>query len=233
MLERLKERVYEANMLLHEHNLVVLTWGNVSELDAETGIMAIKPSGVSYASLTSDMMVLVDVKSGKKLEGKLNPSSDTATHCELYRAFEGIGGITHTHSRWATVFAQAGRGIPPLGTTHADYFHGEIPCTREMTAEEIAGDYEAETGKVIAETLSRRVLTDTPLATPAALVRSHGPFTWGKNAAEAVHNAVVLEEIAFMAWQNLLLDSDISPMQKELMDRHFFRKHGENAYYGQ
>ena len=229
MLEALKEQVYEANMLLPRHGLVTFTWGNVSEIDREAGIFAIKPSGVEYDALGPDDMVLVDVATGEKAEGRWNPSSDTATHCELYRNFPGIGGVVHTHSRWATVFSQAGRGIPALGTTHGDYFYGEIPCTRKLTPEEIAGEYELETGRVIVEAFRGK----DPGAVPAALVCSHGPFAWGTDAKNAVHNAVVLEELAFMAWHNLMMDPALPPMQQELLDKHYLRKHGKNAYYGQ
>lgn len=229
MLEQLKEEVYKANMLLPEHRLVTFTWGNVSGIDRESGLMAIKPSGVEYGELSPADMVLVDIRTGKKEEGKWNPSSDTETHCELYRQFSGIGGVVHTHSRWATVFAQAGRGVPPLGTTHGDYFFGEIPCTRQMTLEEIGGAYELETGKVIVETFSGKAPEDIP----AVLVHSHGPFAWGTDAKNAVHNAVVLEELCFMAWHNLSLNPALPPMQRELLDKHYLRKHGANAYYGQ
>lgn len=229
MLENLKERVYHANMLLPEYKLITFTWGNVSEIDRESGIMAIKPSGVEYDALKPEDMVLVEIQTGKKVEGDLNPSSDTDTHCELYRSFRGIGGVVHTHSRWATIFSQAGKGIPALGTTHGDYFYGEIPCTRKMTPEEIAGEYELETGNVITETFKGK----NPDDIPAVLVHSHGPFTWGKDAKNAVHNAVVLEELAFMAWHNLMLDGGLPPMQQELLDKHYLRKHGKNAYYGQ
>ncbi|WP_099205060.1 L-ribulose-5-phosphate 4-epimerase [Scatolibacter rhodanostii] len=229
MLEELKQRVYEANMLLPKYKLITFTWGNVSEIDRETGIMAIKPSGVEYDELKAEDIVLVDIQTGKKVEGKMNPSSDTDTHAELYRAFPEIGGVVHTHSRWATIFSQAGKGIPALGTTHGDYFYGEIPCTRKMTAEEIAGSYELETGKVIVETFNGKKAEDVP----AVLVHSHGPFTWGSDALNAVHNAVVLEEVAFMAWHNLVMNPEISPMQAELLDKHYLRKHGAGAYYGQ
>lgn len=229
MLEQLKEEVCRANLLLPRYKLVTFTWGNVSGYDPETGLVAIKPSGVEYDRLTPDDMVLVDVKTGKKAEGKWNPSSDTATHCELYRSFEGIGGIVHTHSRWATTFSQAGRAVPPLGTTHGDYFYGEIPCTRKMTPEEIAGEYELETGRVIVETFRGK----SPADIPAVLVHSHGPFAWGTDAENAVHNAVVLEELCFMAWHAIMLEPGLPPMQQELLDRHYLRKHGANAYYGQ
>ena len=191
--------------------------------------MVIKPSGVEYDALKPSDLVVVDLETGKTVEGDLNPSSDTDTHLVLYRAFQNIGGVVHTHSRWATIFAQAGRGVPALGTTHGDYFYGEIPCTRRMTAEEIGGRYELETGNVIVE----RFRHLDPDSVPAVLVHSHGPFCWGKDAKEAVHNAVVLEEVAFMAWHNLALDAALPPMQQELLDKHFLRKHGKNAYYGQ
>lgn len=229
MLEELKQKVYEANMQLPEHNLVVYTWGNVSGIDREKGLVVIKPSGVDYGKMTPDDMVVVDLETGERVEGRLNPSSDTPTHLVLYRAFENIGGVVHTHSRWATVFAQSGRGIPPLGTTHADYFYGEIPCTRKMTPEEIAGAYEHETGNVIVETFEGKPADDIP----AVLVHSHGPFTWGTDPFNAVHNAVVMEELAFMAWHNLSMNPDIPVMQQELLDKHYLRKHGANAYYGQ
>ena len=231
MLEALKEQVYQANMLLPEYRLITFTWGNVSGVDRESGLMAIKPSGVEYDRLSPEDMVLVDVKTGKKVEGKWNPSSDTATHCELYRSFPKIGGVVHTHSRWATVFAQAGRGIPALGTTHGDYFYGEIPCTRKMTPEEIAGQYELETGNVIIETFRTRNID--PAQVPAVLVHSHGPFTWGTDPFNAVHNAVVLEECAFMDFHAMALTPGLPPMQQELLDKHYLRKHGPGAYYGQ
>lgn len=231
MLEKLKEEVYRANMLLPRHGLVTFTWGNVSGIDRASGLMAIKPSGVEYEALEPQDMVLVDIATGQKAEGRLNPSSDTATHCELYRSFPGIGGVVHTHSRWATIFSQSGRGIPPLGTTHGDYFYGEIPCTRTMTPEEIAGEYELETGKVIVEAFRSQGIE--PEQVPAVLVRSHGPFAWGAGPINAVHNAVVLEELAFMAWHNRMMDPEIPPMQRELLDKHYLRKHGANAYYGQ
>ena len=229
MLEALKQAVFEANLLLPKHNLVTFTWGNVSGVDREKGLMVIKPSGVEYDTMTAEDMVVVDLKTGKKVEGDLNPSSDTDTHVVLYNAFPEIGGIVHTHSRWATTFAQAGRGIPALGTTHGDYFYGEIPCTRKMTPDEIGGKYELETGNVIVETLKDKQPNDIP----AVLVHSHGPFTWGTDPKNAVHNAVVLEEVAFMAWHALQMRPDLPPMQQELLDKHYLRKHGANAYYGQ
>ena len=229
MLEDLKQAVWEANLRLPKHNLVTFTWGNVSGIDRQKGLMVIKPSGVEYDALNPSDLVVVDLETGKTVEGDLNPSSDTDTHLVLYRAFPNIGGVVHTHSRWATIFAQAGRGVPALGTTHGDYFYGEIPCTRRMTAEEIGGRYELETGNVIVE----RFRHLDPDSVPAVLVHSHGPFCWGKDAKEAVHNAVVLEEVAFMAWHNLAMDAALPPMQQELLDKHFLRKHGKNAYYGQ
>ncbi len=229
MLEALKEQVCQANRLLPRHGLVVFTWGNVSGVDRASGLMAIKPSGVEYDALTPEDMVLVDIATGQKAEGRWNPSSDTATHCQLYRSFAGIGGVVHTHSRWATIFSQAGQGIPALGTTHGDYFYGEIPCTRKLTPQEIAGEYELETGRVIVEAFAGR----DPEQVPAALVHSHGPFAWGTDAENAVHNGVVLEELAFMAWHNQMMDPELPPMQRELLDKHYLRKHGANAYYGQ
>ena len=228
MLEELKRQVCEANLLLPKYDLVTFTWGNVSAIDRSSGLVVIKPSGVPYDGMSAEDMVVVDLD-GKVVEGKWKPSSDTATHLVLYRAFPQCGGIVHTHSRWATSFAQAGVGIAPLGTTQGDYFYGDIPCTRLMTPEEIAGEYEKETGNVIVETFQTR----NPAAIPAVLVHSHGPFTWGKDAAEAVHNAVVLEEIAFMNFHALQLNPAQARMQQELLDKHYLRKHGANAYYGQ
>lgn len=229
MLEALKQSVYEANLLLPKYGLITFTWGNVSGVDREQGLMVIKPSGVEYDTMRAEDMVVVDLKTGKKVEGELNPSSDTDTHVVLYNAFPEIGGIVHTHSRWATTFAQAGRGIPALGTTHGDYFYGEIPCTRKMTPAEIGGRYEWETGNVIVETFQDKSAKDIP----AVLVHSHGPFCWGTDPKNAVHNAVVLEEVAFMGWHALQMHSDLPPMQQELLDKHYLRKHGANAYYGQ
>ena len=229
MLKRLRERVFRANLLLPRHGLVVFTWGNVSGIDRERGLVVIKPSGVSYEDMKADDMVVVELETGKTVEGNLKPSSDTATHLELYKAFPNIGGIVHTHSRWATIFAQAGRGIMALGTTHADYFYGEIPCTRKMAKVEIEGEYERETGVVIKETFQGK----DPNAIPAVLVHSHGPFVWGIDPMDAVHNAVVLEEVAFMNFHTTMLESGIQPMQQELLDKHYLRKHGTNAYYGQ
>lgn len=227
MLEELKKRVYEANMLLPKYGLVTFTWGNVSEIDRETGYFAIKPSGVDYEKLTPEDMVIMDLN-GKRIEGRLNPSSDTATHLELYRAFPAIGGVVHTHSPWATSWAQAGRGIPCYGTTHADYFYGEIPCARNLTEDELK-DYERNTGVLIAEIFKDRDYQ----AVPAVLCKNHGPFAWGKDAREAVHNAVVLEEVAKMAARCERLNPEVQPAPQALQDKHYFRKHGANAYYGQ
>ena len=228
MLETLKKQVLEANLALPQHHLVTFTWGNVSAIDRTSGLVVIKPSGVAYDGMTEDDMVVVDLD-GNVVEGKWKPSSDTPTHLVLYKAFPACGGIVHTHSRWATSFAQAGVGIRPLGTTQADYFYGEIPCTRAMTPAEIAGEYEAETGNVIVETFQGK----DPMAIPAVLVHSHGPFTWGKDAAEAVHNTAVLEEVAFMNFHSLQLNPAQTRMQQELLDKHYLRKHGPGAYYGQ
>ena len=229
MLEGLKEQVFQANLLLPRHNLVTFTWGNVSGIGRDQGLVVIKPSGVSYEEMKAEDMVVVELETGKTVDGSLKPSSDTATHLELYKAFSDIGGIVHTHSRWATTFAQAGRGIIALGTTHGDYFYGEIPCTRKMTKTEIEDEYEKETGLVIKETFQDK----DPAAIPAVLVHSHGPFVWGADPMEAVHNAVVLEEIAFMNFHTLMLEPSTPPMQQELLDKHYLRKHGANAYYGQ
>lgn len=229
MLEALKELVCKANLELPKYGLVTFTWGNVSGVDRESGLMVIKPSGVEYDNMTAEDMVVVSLETGEKVEGKWKPSSDTATHVALYNAFPEIGGIVHTHSRWATSFAQAGRGIPAYGTTHGDYFYGEIPCTRKMTPEEIGGEYEKETGSVIIETFKE--IDENTI--PAVLVNSHGPFSWGTDPENAVHNAVVLEELAFMALQTETLNPSVKPMQQELLDKHFLRKHGKNAYYGQ
>lgn len=228
MLESLKEQVLHANLELPRRNLVTFTWGNVSGVDREQGLMVIKPSGLPYEGMRAQDMVVVDLESGKTVEGKWKPSSDMPTHLVLYRAFPSLGGIVHTHSRWATIFAQRGAGIPALGTTHADYFYGEIPCTRKMTPEEIAGDYEAQTGHVIVERFSGL----QPADIPAVLVHSHGPFCWGNDPDDAVYHAVVLEEVAFMAWHCLSLGTP-PPMQQELLNRHYLRKHGKDAYYGQ
>ncbi len=234
MLEELKISVCQANLMLPKHELVTFTWGNVSGIDREKGLMVIKPSGVEYEGMTADDMVVVELKTGKRVEGKWKPSSDTDTHLALYRAFPGLGGIVHTHSRWATTFAQAGRPIPALGTTHGDYFYGDIPCTRRKTADEIGGEYELETGNVIIETFNGI----DPMSIPGVLVHSHGPFAWGGAPMEAVHNAVVMEEVAFMDWHAMVLESTLGQpasgrMQQELLDKHYLRKHGANAYYGQ
>ncbi|GGF78531.1 L-ribulose-5-phosphate 4-epimerase UlaF [Paenibacillus albidus] len=228
MLEQLKQEVLEANLDLPRYNLVTFTWGNVSGIDREKGLVVIKPSGVEYDKLRRDDMVVVDLE-GKIVEGSYKPSSDTATHLVLYKAFLNIGGIVHTHSPWATGWAQAGRGIPALGTTHADYYYGEIPCTRAMTEAEIKGAYELETGNVIVETFKDL----NPDHLPGVLVHCHAPFNWGKDPHNAVHNAVVLEEVAKMATQSYQLNPDLQPMSQHLLDRHFLRKHGANAYYGQ
>ena len=227
MLEQIKENVFKANISLLKYKLITLTWGNVSEIDRKNGYVVIKPSGVSYENMSPEDMVVIDLN-GNIIEGNLRPSSDTPTHLELYRNFPEIGGITHTHSRWATIFSQCGMSIPVLGTTHSDTFYGDIPCTRKMTADEIFGEYELETGKVITELFTQ----DTINKNPGVLVCSHGPFTWGKDAMESVKNAVVLEEVAMMAWHTLKLNPDMS-FQKELLDKHYLRKHGKNAYYGQ
>jgi L-ribulose-5-phosphate 4-epimerase len=229
VLEQLKEQVFRSNLLLPKHGLVTFTWGNVSGIERKQGLVVIKPSGVSYDEMKADDMVVVEIQTGKVVEGKLNPSSDTPTHIELYKAFLNIGGIVHTHSRWATSFAQAGRSLLALGTTHGDYFYGEIPCTRKMTKLEIQDEYEKNTGTVIKETFQDK----DPDTLPAVLVHSHGPFAWGTHPIQAVHNAVVLEEIAFMNFHTLMLEPTLPPMQQELLDRHFLRKHGANAYYGQ
>ena len=230
MLEQLKEQVCKANLLLPQYNLVTFTWGNVSGIDREAGLFVIKPSGVEYDTMGPEDMVVVDMN-GKVVEGKWRPSSDTPTHLELYKAFPECGGIVHTHSRWATTFAQAGLDIPAMGTTQGDYFYGAIPCTRPMTEEEIKGEYEKETGAVIVETFRRRGVD--PAQVPGVVVFSHGPFAWGKDAFEAVHNAVVMEEVAFMDWHAMQINPDRGPMQQALLDKHYLRKHGKNAYYGQ
>lgn len=229
MYQALKSRVLDANLALPRYGLVTFTWGNVSEIDRDRGVFAIKPSGVEYDSMTADDIVVLDL-AGRVVEGTLNPSSDTATHLALYQAYPQIGGIVHTHSRNATVWAQAGLDIPALGTTHADYFYGDIPCTRQLTPEEIASDYEKNTGKVIIETLQSRDLD--PMSMPSVIVAGHAPFCWGKTAKDAVHNAVVLEEVALMAYSTRSLNHDIK-IQPELSDKHYLRKHGKNAYYGQ
>lgn len=228
MLEQLKQEVLEANLDLPKHRMVTFTWGNVSGIDRDKGYVVIKPSGVPYEQLSRDDMVVVDL-AGNVVEGKLKPSSDTPTHLVLYKAFAEIGGIVHTHSPWATSWAQAGRSIPALGTTHADYFYGEVPCTRAMTEAEINGAYELETGNVIVETFHGL----DPLQMPGVLVNCHAPFTWGKDACSAVHNAIVLEEVAKIASRTYSLNPQIPTMDQQLLERHFFRKHGAKAYYGQ
>lgn len=230
MLEELKKRVYEANMLLPKYGLVTFTWGNVSEIDRETGIFAIKPSGVDYDKLSPDDMVLMDLD-GNKVEGRYNPSSDTPTHLELYKAFSEIGGVVHTHSGYATSWAQAGRDIPCYGTTHADYFYGSIPCVRCLSEQEIEHAYETNTGLLIVSEF--KAANRDVTAVPAVLCKNHGPFSWGKDAHEAVHNAVVLEEVAKMAYRAEAINSEIKPAPQGLQDKHYFRKHGANAYYGQ
>lgn len=227
MLAELKRAVYLANMQLVYHDLVIFTWGNVSGIDREKGLLVIKPSGVEYDAMTADDMVVTDLE-GRVVEGNLKPSSDTPTHIELYKAFPAIGGIVHTHSPWATAWAQAGRPIPALGTTHADYFFGDIPCTRPLTKEEVERAYEVETGKVIIETFRKL----DPLAVPGVIVANHAPFTWGENPAKAVHNARVLEEVAKMAFHTLQLNPQ-SSLDSFLLDKHYMRKHGKDAYYGQ
>ena len=229
MLELLKKKVLDANLELSKRGLVTYTWGNVSGIDRERGLVVIKPSGVEYENMTEDDMVVVDLDTGATVAGKWKPSSDTPTHLALYRAFENIGGVVHTHSRYATSWAQAGKGIPPLGTTHGDYFYGEIPCTRKMTPDEISGEYELETGNVIVEAFKGL----SPDDIPAVLVHSHGPFTWGTDPQNAVHNAVVLEELALMALCTKIITPDAPDMQSELLDKHYLRKHGKQAYYGQ
>ncbi len=245
MLKDLKQAVWEANMELPKNHLITLTWGNVSGIDREKGLMVIKPSGVAYEVLKAEDMVVMDLKTGEKVEGAMRPSSDTATHLELYRAFPNIGGIVHTHSRWATIFCQLCRPIPPLGTTHGDNFFGPIPCTDPLNDSQINdSDYEQETGFVIIETFRKLqesgFLKDYPTLSgraedfvPAVLVPSHGPFAWGKSPAHAVEMAIVLEEVAFMAWHVLSLDPQRPDMQRQLLEKHFLRKHGSTAYYGQ
>jgi L-ribulose-5-phosphate 4-epimerase len=228
LLEQLKEQVLQANLELNNRNLVVYTWGNVSGIDREQGLFVIKPSGVAYEELRSEMMVVLDL-TGKVIEGKLNPSSDTPTHLYLYQNFPKIGGVVHTHSSMATAWAQANTGIPCFGTTHADYFYGEIPCTRALTEAEISGEYELNTGKVIGE----RFQSLNYEYVPAVLVAGHAPFTWGKDAAEAVHNSVVLEEVAKMGLAAKQLNPQVKPVSQYLLDKHFLRKHGKDAYYGQ
>jgi L-ribulose-5-phosphate 4-epimerase len=228
LLKKLKQEVLEANLELPRKGLVTYTWGNVSGIDRERGLVVIKPSGVSYDEMKLEHLVVVDLK-GNQIEGSLKPSSDTATHLVIYNNFKEVGGVVHTHSRWATIWSQVGKGIPALGTTHADYFYGVIPCTRKMTAGEIRDEYEKNTGDVIVETFNGI----NPIYVPAVLVNNHGPFTWGKDAHEAVHNAVVLEEVAMMAFNTCQLTPGIKGIDQVLLDKHFLRKHGKNAYYGQ
>jgi len=228
MLEELKQAVLEANLELPRYKMVTFTWGNVSGIDREKGLVVIKPSGIEYDEMKAEDMVIVDLE-GNRVEGTLKPSSDTPTHLALYKAFPEIGGIVHTHSPEATSWAQAGVGIPALGTTHADYFYGEIPCTRKMTDEEINGAYELETGNVIIETFKEM----NPNQVPGVLVHGHAPFAWGKDPKQAVHNAVVLEEVAKMGLKTFALNPNVEPINQSLLDRHFLRKHGANAYYGQ
>ena len=230
MLEQLKQQVYEANMELPKRGLVTYTWGNVSGIDRASGLFVIKPSGVEYDELRPEDLVVMDLN-GNKVEGDLNPSSDTRTHLELYKAFPDIGGVVHTHSPHAVAWAQAGRDIPAFGTTHADYFYGPIPCARALTQEEIDEDYEKHTGKVIIEEFTKRGIQ--PMHVPAVICTSHGPFTWGKDAAQAVYHAVVLEEVAKMAIYTIQIDPNAAPAPQRIQDKHFLRKHGPNAYYGQ
>ena len=230
MLEQLKQSVYKANLMLPDYGLVTFTWGNVSVIDRETGFVVIKPSGVEYDKMTAADMVVTD-PDGNVIDGALRPSSDLATHLVLYRAFPSVGGVVHTHSRWATTWAQSGRGIPAYGTTHGDYFYGEIPCTRAMTEREIKSEYEHNTGVVITERFAELEIDASQM--PAVLVRNHGPFCWGRDAAEAVHNAVVLEEVAMMAFHTEGLSPAAVTMPRELLDKHYLRKHGKDAYYGQ
>lgn len=228
MLSELKEKVYKANIELVKHELVIFTWGNVSGIDRARGLVVIKPSGVSYDEMKPDDMVVVDIADGYVVEGNLRPSSDTPTHLAIYRAFPEVGGVVHTHSTYATAWAQAGMDIPNIGTTHADYFHDAVPCTADMTAQEVEGDYELETGNVIV----KRFAGLNPVHTPGVLVKNHGPFTWGKDPHEAVHNAVVLEQVAKMAYIAYGINPSLT-MNPLLIEKHFNRKHGPNAYYGQ
>lgn len=228
MLEELKKKVYEANMELQRKGLVIYTWGNVSGIDREKGLVVIKPSGVDYDTMKAEDMVILDLN-GNIIEGKYKPSTDTPTHLVLYNIYPNIGGVVHTHSEWATTFAQAGISIPAFGTTHADYFYGDIPCTRDLTENEINGEYEKETGNVIVETIGEK----NPLEIPAIIVKNHGPFTWGKDPDNAVYNAVVLDKVAEMAYKTMTLNRSIESVNQILLDKHYLRKHGVNAYYGQ
>ena len=228
-MKQLREMVYEANMELYHRHLAIYTWGNVSQVDRDKGVFAIKPSGVPYEKLTPDMIVVIDLATGEKIDSALNPSSDTPTHLALYRAFSQIGGVTHTHSPYATAWAQAGRAIPCYGTTHADYFHGDVPISRFLTPEETEEAYEANTGKVIIEAFEGK----NPMHTPAVLTRGHGPFTWGKSAMNSVENGVILEEVAKIAMWSLDLNPGLQELPHHVSDKHFLRKHGPNAYYGQ
>lgn len=230
MLEELKLKVYEANLGLVKHGLVIFTWGNVSGIDRGRGLMVIKPSGVSYDEMTPEDMVVVSLETGETVEGRLRPSSDTPTHLAIYRAWPEVGGVVHTHSTYATAWAQAGKDIPNIGTTHADYFHHAVPCTRDMDAVEVGGDYELETGNVIIERFEHETIN--PMHTPGVLVKNHGPFTWGKDPAQAVYNAVVLEQVAKMAFVAKQLNPELT-MNPLLIEKHYSRKHGPNAYYGQ
>lgn len=230
MLEDIKQRVYEANMLLPKFGLVTFTWGNVSEIDREKGLVVIKPSGVPYETMKPEDMVVLDLD-GNRVEGSMKPSSDAPTHIYLYKKFPKIGGVVHTHSSFATSWAQAGRDVPCYGTTHADYFYGNIPCARSLTTEEIEGEYELNTGVIIGEEFDKRDIDYE--AVPGVLCTNHGPFTWGKDGHEAVHNAVVLEEVAKMAFRTEIINKDVKPAPQNIQDKHYFRKHGANAYYGQ
>lgn len=228
MLEELKQKVYEANMELQRKGLVIYTWGNVSGIDREMGLVVIKPSGVDYDTMKAEDMVVLDLN-GNIVEGKYKPSTDTPTHLVMYNTYPNIGGVVHTHSEWATSFAQAGLSIPAFGTTHADYFYGDIPCTRDLTDDEINGEYEKETGNVIVETIGNR----DPLEVPAIVVKNHGPFAWGKDPDNAVYNAVVLDKVAQMAYNTMTLNTRVDKVNQTLLDKHYLRKHGVNAYYGQ
>lgn len=230
MLEKLKQEVYDANLELVKQNLVIYTWGNVSAIDRESNLVVIKPSGVNYETMKVSDMVVVDL-GGNVVEGDLKPSSDTPTHLELYRCFKHIAGVVHTHSEWATSWAQACRDVPSYGTTHADYFYGDIPCTRPLTKTEIQKDYELNTGKVVVETLVKK--NYKPLEMPGIIVSNHGPFTWGKSARDAVHNAKVVEEVCKMAFRTEKINGDVKKIEDHLLDKHYLRKHGKNAYYGQ